>query len=134
MPVLVVDVTEAEAGELLATLDPLAAMAGTDGAKLEALLATFTLGEDAALDSFISKLAADASSETIDELTRKPSSLAKDDSLKRFEESAVRQILLVMTAEEQEEVIGILESAGKETHSEAALMIFREYAAWKSAQ
>jgi len=40
VPVLVLDVTEAEADKLLATLDPLAAMAGADAAKLDALLAS----------------------------------------------------------------------------------------------
>lgn len=38
VPVLVLDVTEAEAAKLLATLDPLAAMAGADAEHLEALL------------------------------------------------------------------------------------------------
>ena len=38
VPVLVLDVNEEEAGKILATLDPLAAMATTDGAKLEELL------------------------------------------------------------------------------------------------
>jgi hypothetical protein len=38
VPVLVLDVTEAEADKLLATLDPLAAMAGADSAKLDELL------------------------------------------------------------------------------------------------
>lgn len=38
VPVLVLDVTQAEAATLLATLDPLAALAGADGPKLEQLL------------------------------------------------------------------------------------------------
>jgi hypothetical protein len=38
VPVLVLDVTEAEADKLLVTLDPLAAMAGADRERLEALL------------------------------------------------------------------------------------------------
>lgn len=38
VPVLVLDVTEAEAKKILATLDPLAALAETDTAKLDALL------------------------------------------------------------------------------------------------
>ena len=38
VPVLVLDVTEAEANKLLASMDPLAAMAETDGAALDRLL------------------------------------------------------------------------------------------------
>ncbi len=40
VPVLVLDVTETEAEQLLVTLDPLAGLAGTDTAMLEELLAT----------------------------------------------------------------------------------------------
>ena len=38
MPVLILDVTEEEADKLLATFDPLGAMAGQDAAKLDSLL------------------------------------------------------------------------------------------------
>lgn len=47
VPVLVLDVTEAEADKLLATLDPLAAMAASDAAKLDALLRTVDTGSEA---------------------------------------------------------------------------------------
>jgi hypothetical protein len=40
IPVLVVDVTEAEAEKILATLDPLAAMAESDSERIKALVAT----------------------------------------------------------------------------------------------
>ena len=40
MPVLILDVNEAEADKLLATLDPLAAMAGKDAEQLASLLGT----------------------------------------------------------------------------------------------
>jgi len=43
IPVLVLDVTEAEADKLLATLDPLAAMATTDAAKLGDLISHLTV-------------------------------------------------------------------------------------------
>jgi len=43
LPVLVLDVTEAEADKLLATLDPLAAMATTDAAKLGDLISHLTV-------------------------------------------------------------------------------------------
>lgn len=57
LPVLVLDVTEDEADKLLATLDPLAAMAGVDAAKLDVLLATVDTASDdvrALLDSLSS--------------------------------------------------------------------------------
>ncbi|GMV25113.1 MAG: hypothetical protein AMXMBFR58_11440 [Phycisphaerae bacterium] len=47
VPVLVLDVNEEEAGKLLATLDPLAAMAGADPAKLDELLKQVSFDSDA---------------------------------------------------------------------------------------
>jgi len=47
VPVLILDVDEAEADKLLATLDPLAAMAESDGAKLDALLRNVDTGSEA---------------------------------------------------------------------------------------
>lgn len=47
VPVLVLDVTEAEATTILATLDPLAAMAGTDNTALDAILRDVQTGSDA---------------------------------------------------------------------------------------
>ena len=46
VPVLVLDINEAEADLMLATLDPLAAMAGRDEERLDELLATVTSGND----------------------------------------------------------------------------------------
>jgi hypothetical protein len=47
VPVLVLDVTEAEADKLLLTLDPLAGMAETDAERVKALLATVTTDSQA---------------------------------------------------------------------------------------
>lgn len=47
MPVLVLDVTEDESNKILATFDPLGAMAGTDAAKLDELLASVSIENDA---------------------------------------------------------------------------------------
>ena len=55
VPVTYVDLTEAEELKALATLDPIAAMAGTDKALLEELLATVQT-EDAALAEFLEGL------------------------------------------------------------------------------
>lgn len=47
VPVLILDVNESEADKLLATLDPLAAMAESDGEKLDALLRGVDTGNEA---------------------------------------------------------------------------------------
>lgn len=59
VPVLVLDVTEAEADKLLAVVDPIGAMATVDAAKLESLLAEITT-DDAALQAMLDGLAGDA--------------------------------------------------------------------------
>lgn len=58
IPVLVLDVTEEEADKLLATLDPIAAMAERDSAKLSALLSEIKI-EDAGLQALIDEMLAD---------------------------------------------------------------------------
>lgn len=58
-PVLVLDVTDAEADYILATHDPLAAMAQADAAALDALLASVNSG-DAAVQALLAELAEDA--------------------------------------------------------------------------
>jgi len=59
VPVLILDVNEAEADKILATLDPLAAMADTDGAKLDALLREVNTGSEA-LQEMLAGLATSA--------------------------------------------------------------------------
>jgi ParB-like chromosome segregation protein Spo0J len=59
VPVLVLDVTEAEADKLLATLDPLAAMAETDAVRLDTLLRNVDTGSEA-LQEMFAATAADA--------------------------------------------------------------------------
>jgi hypothetical protein len=59
VPVLILDVDEAEADKLLVSLDPLAAMAGADDEKLAGLLRTVKTGS-AALQDMLTRLAADA--------------------------------------------------------------------------
>jgi ParB-like nuclease domain len=58
LPVLVLDIDEAEANKLLATLDPLAAMAEADTAKLDELMREIDTGS-AALQSMLAQLAED---------------------------------------------------------------------------
>lgn len=59
VPVLVLDVTEAEADKLLATVDPLGAMAGIDAMQLDGLLRSIDTGSNE-LQEMFAKLAEDA--------------------------------------------------------------------------
>ena len=59
VPVLVLDVNEAEADKLLATLDPLAAMANSDAVQLDALLRTVQTGSES-LQQMLADTAAQA--------------------------------------------------------------------------
>ena len=67
VPVLVLDVDEAEADKLLATLDPLAALAGVDTQRLEDLLATVETDSEA-LQEMLDGLAEDAGIEVEPEI------------------------------------------------------------------
>jgi hypothetical protein len=59
VPVLVLDVSEAEAAKILVTLDPLAALAEADAAKLDQILRQVETGSSAVAD-LLGKLAGDA--------------------------------------------------------------------------
>ena len=70
VPVLILDVTEAEADKILATLDPLAAMAEADSVKLDALLATIDTESEALLkmlDDVAKDAGCESSKQTVDE-------------------------------------------------------------------
>ena len=56
IPVLVVDLDEAEAGEVLATLDPLAAMAETDTKALQSLVDGLASQADEALSELLGSM------------------------------------------------------------------------------
>lgn len=62
MPVLILDVTEEEADKILVTFDPLGAMAGADAAKLDELLSSVNIDNDA-VNAMLDELAAGAESE-----------------------------------------------------------------------
>jgi hypothetical protein len=59
VPVLILDVTEAEADKLLATLDPLSSMANSDAVKLDELLRSVDTGSEA-LQQMLADTAAQA--------------------------------------------------------------------------
>jgi hypothetical protein len=71
VPVLVLDVNEIESAKLLASLDPLAALAEADGAKLDALLEVFQT-ENAALAAMLDELAESAGAGTPGPSQREP--------------------------------------------------------------
>ena len=58
VPVLILDIDEAEAAKILATLDPLAAMAEADSGKLDELLREIDTGSEA-LSQLLAQLAED---------------------------------------------------------------------------
>ena len=58
VPVLIVDLDDAEAAKVLATFDPLSAMAEADSAKLDAILREVDTGSEA-LQEMLAKLASD---------------------------------------------------------------------------
>jgi ParB-like chromosome segregation protein Spo0J len=74
VPVLIVDVSEAEAALLLATLDPLAGLAGRDDAALETLLAA-TEVQSAAVQRFLAQLNAERE-ELLEEASGPPREVA----------------------------------------------------------
>ena len=81
IPVLVLDVDEAEADKLLATIDPLAAMAEADAGKLDQLLREIDTGSEA-LQEMLAKLAEDAG--IIDENKQANQSTAEEINVDSF--------------------------------------------------
>jgi hypothetical protein len=69
VPVLVLDVNEAEADKLLATLDPLAAMAETDSEKFDALIRLVNSSSEA-LQELIVQTAQDSTEQTLRDLAK----------------------------------------------------------------
>lgn len=77
VPVLVLDVDEAEAAKLLATLDPLAAMAEADAAALDSLLREIDTGNEA-LAQMLADLADEAGLAPPDEPAAKPEAVVPE--------------------------------------------------------
>jgi hypothetical protein len=107
VPVLILDVTEAEADKLLATLDPLAAMADSDAARFEELLHTVNTSSQA-LQELIAETAAQAG--LYEDLDGSPQTVeateaAGADTDRDYAASAIRQIVLVFEQEDYESVV-----------------------------
>ena len=71
VPVLIVDLTEVEAGMLLATLDRLASLAETDSTRIAELLATVQTG-DAAVGALLKRVASEARLDILNRLAEAP--------------------------------------------------------------
>jgi hypothetical protein len=109
VPVLILDVDEAEADKILATLDPLAAMAGSDAVRLDELLRSVDTGSEALQDMLAATANAaglynEAQSESqVEPLESKPADTDRD-----YASSAIRQIVLVFDQEQYESVVEAL--------------------------
>ncbi len=106
MPVLILDVNEAEADKLLATLDPLAAMAESDAARFEELLHTVNTNSEA-LQQLIASTAnaagildPNAFAEDVEPAEAKGADTERD-----YSASAIRQIVLVFEQDQYESVV-----------------------------
>jgi DNA modification methylase len=84
VPVLVLDVTEAEANVLLASIDPLAALAGADAKKLEELLSGVATS-NGAIQAMFDRLARNAGIE------RLPGELVEDDPPEPLKKAVTRK-------------------------------------------
>jgi ParB-like chromosome segregation protein Spo0J len=112
VPVLVLDVNEAEADKILATLDPLAAMAGSDAAKLDELLRNVDTGSEA-LQQLLAATAAQAGLyDTLGDAGGtsdiEPKEAEEGTADRDYGASAIRQIVLVFEQEQYESVVEAL--------------------------
>jgi len=106
VPVLILDVNEAEADKILATLDPLAAMADSDAVKLDDLLRNIDTGSEA-LQEMIAATAEKAKLYQIDE--------AKPPELPDGDRTPFRQMTFTIHDEQHElieEAIAIAKKSG----------------------
>jgi len=109
VPVLVLDVNEAEADKLLATLDPLAAMAETDAGKLDELLRTFNSSSEALQQLAASTADAAGLYGTGDVVSDvEPTEAKQADTDRDYEASVIRQIVLVFDHAQYESVVDAL--------------------------
>ena len=107
VPVLVLDVNEAEGDKILATLDPLAAMAEADTEKLDAILRAVDTGSEA-VQQMLSDLAAEAGVVPKDD----PDAGAADPAFKYSQQYAVT--VVCRDEQHQQEVYDHLVAEGLE--------------------
>lgn len=109
VPVLVLDVNEAEADKLLATLDPLAAMAESDAVRLDELLRSVDTGSEA-LQQMLAATATEAglydTSGGVEEV--QPVEAKGADTDRDYGASAIRQVVLVFEQDQYEAVVNAM--------------------------
>jgi hypothetical protein len=98
VPVLILDVDEAEAAKILATLDPLAAMAEADGAKLDELLRAVETGSPAVQEMLAGLAARSRTAPPAETSLRAESDAAPQPSL------ATRYAIVVNCGSEQQQL------------------------------
>ena len=106
VPVLVLDVDDAEADKLLATLDPLAALAETDGTQLDRLLAEIKT-QSAALGEMLAGLAAAANSAA--DTAMSDASAPADESAGAAASELPAKYAIVIHCETEQEQLALLE-------------------------
>lgn len=126
VPAVWVDLDDDEERLILATLDPLGALAETDDAQLRALLASVTTSDDALADLLASVQPSAgfvAGGDT--------DGLSPADRLGIFEANQIRQIALHYAADEYAEAVELLETLrdeyGEDNNAEAVLRLLREH-------
>lgn len=109
IPVLVLDVNEAEADKLLATLDPLAAMADSNSEQLEELLRNVETGNEA-LQAMITNTAARAGIHETPGVFEEVQPIESQHSQEHrdYAASSIRQMILVFDQAQYEAVIAAL--------------------------
>jgi len=133
VPVLILDVNEAEADKILATLDPLAAMADSDAAKLDELLRGVDTGSEA-LQVMLSKQYEDSiqaqMKQTAADLGGNEN--PADEVLEQYEDYV--QFSVPLTVAQESAVRGIMKDAketfGTKTAGDTLCAIF---AAWRAS-
>lgn len=109
VPVLILDVDEAESDKILATLDPLAAMAGNDAVRLDELLRNVDTGSEALQEMLAATaIAAGLYNESQSESQVEPLESKPADTDRDYASSAIRQIVLVFDQEQYESVVEAL--------------------------
>ncbi len=122
VPVLVLDIDEAEADKLLATLDPLTAMAGADGARLAAILQTVRTGS-AALQQLLTRLAAEAGAAPHPDPANVPVIDRPIDQQPNLQTSLESRYAIIVNCESEEQQLNLLERFEREGLECKALVV-----------
>jgi hypothetical protein len=113
VPVLVLDVDEVEAAKILATLDPLAAMAQADAARLNRLLSEVATG-NVALQELLARLAGESSTSAREE-GAKPQATAQADGAGAGQKLRVEtKYAVIINCDSEQQQLALLERFDQE--------------------